>query len=95
MSNRLATIAAVEIRDLKDLASRLKDAESDISTVRDLARMYCDLAHELPEGSRSIKLDADAFRGVMTYFTSQLDNAIERLAQATAQASVLADGSDT
>lgn len=94
MNSRPATIA-VELRELKDLASRLGAAESDISTVRDIARMYCDLAHELPDGSRSIKLDADAFRGVMTYFSAQLDNATERLAHATAQASVLADGSDT
>lgn len=74
-----AVSKAAERNEIDDLIYRLDAIETTLSAVRNLSRVYADLAHEVPEESAAVTIDAEAMRGTMTFFTAQLDEAIDSL----------------
>ena len=65
--------------DIAELIFQTAVIDSALETTRNLSRVYADLAHEVADDSAAITLDAKAMRGMMTFFTAQLDEALESL----------------
>jgi hypothetical protein len=82
-------------KDIADLVARIGAIDSTLGSVRDLARFYADLAHEVPDESKAVTIDAQALRGTMTFFVAHLENAIESLGMVQTMASLLDDKSDS
>ncbi|KWC96607.1 hypothetical protein [Burkholderia stagnalis] len=65
--------------DIAELIFQTALVDHALATTRNLSRIYADLTHEVADDTAAITLDAKALRGMMTFFTAQLDEALESL----------------
>lgn len=94
ISQSISNIRGVErSKEIAYLLTRLGSIETTVHGVRDLICFYVDLAHELPDESKTVRIDAQALRGTMTRLYAELEDAIESLATAQAMVSLLDDKS--
>ncbi|MDO8591496.1 MAG: hypothetical protein Q7R60_01045 [bacterium] len=94
ISQSISNIRGVErSNEIAHLLTRLGSIETTVHGVRDLICFYVDLTHELPDESKTIRIDAQALRGTMTRLYAELEDAIESLATVQAMASLLDDKS--
>ncbi|HEX7649926.1 MAG TPA: hypothetical protein VF450_21195 [Noviherbaspirillum sp.] len=82
-------------KEIADLVGRMGAIDTTLCTVRDLIRFYADMAHELPDESKCITVDAQAMRGTMTFLFGHVEDAIESLGTVQAMVSLLDDESDS
>ncbi|SEF14497.1 hypothetical protein SAMN02787142_8321 [Burkholderia sp. WP9] len=78
-STVIAPSPADHASDIAELIFQTALVNHALETTRNLSRIYADLAHEVPDDSSAVTLDAKALRGMMTFFTAQLDEALESL----------------
>jgi len=75
--------------DIAELIFQTALVDHALETTRNLSRIYADLTHEVSDDSAAITLDTKALRGMMTFFTEQLDEALESLDVVRATLSLL------
>lgn len=76
-------------KEISDVLAHIGAIETAIQEARDVACLYADLAHELPDTSKAIRVDAQALRGVMTRLYAGMEDAMELLGTVQAMVSLL------
>jgi hypothetical protein len=80
-------------KEIADLVQRIGDIDGTLSCVRDMAYLYADMAHELPEEKQTVMVNAQEMRTAMTLCLARLEDAIESLGTVQAMVSLLDDKS--
>jgi hypothetical protein len=74
------------LEDLSHIVDQINAANERLNAVRHHTRLFADMALTVSDASTSISVDAAAVGWMMTYFTAQLEETIESLEMAHAQA---------
>jgi hypothetical protein len=81
-------------KEISDVLSRISTIESMMQEARDIAGLFADLAYEIPESTKTITVDAQALRGVMTRLCARMDDAKEMLGTVQTMVSLFDEDSE-